>query len=136
MTVCIAAIYGDGKGSVLVSDRMVTAHFPIGYEFEHQEDTKIVALDGANAVHIMIAGDVLRGNEVLNVSRAQLAQYDGDVPVQDAAEIVRQAYQKVRLEKIVHQELGPVDNRVAFQSVRCHFPRNARRNGGTSSRGR
>ena len=107
MTVCIAAIYGDGKGSVLVSDRMVTAHFPIGYEFEHQEDTKIVALDGANAVHIMIAGDVLRGNEVLNVSRVQLAQYDGDVPVQDAAEIVRQAYQKVRLEKIVHQELEP-----------------------------
>ena len=107
MTVCIAAIYGDGKGSVLVSDRMVTAHFPIGYEFEHQEDTKIIALDGANAVHIMIAGDVLRGNEVLNNARAQLAQYDGGVPAPDAAEIVRQAYQKVRLEKIVHQELEP-----------------------------
>ena len=50
MTVCIAALYGGGKGVVQVSDRMVTAHFPIGYEFEHLEDTKIIALDGSNAV--------------------------------------------------------------------------------------
>ncbi len=32
-----------------------------------------------------------------------------------------------------HLELGPVDNRVANQPRQCHFPCNARRNGGTSS---
>ena len=107
MTVCIAALYGDGGGAVLVSDRMVTAHFPIGYEFEHQEDTKIIALDGADAVRVMLAGDVLRGNEVLNVARLQLAQHEGGVTAPGVADIVRQAYQKVRLANIVHRELEP-----------------------------
>lgn len=107
MTICIAAIYGNGEGSVLVSDRMVTAHFPIGYEFEHQEDTKIIALYGKNATHIMIAGDVLLGNEVLNVARDEITQCDADIPASKVGEIVRQAYQKVRLTKIVHQELEP-----------------------------
>ena len=107
MTVCIAALYGDGEGVVLVSDRMVTAHFPIGYEFEHQEDTKIIALDGADAVHVMLAGDVLRGNEVLNVAKVQLTQHEGSVTAPEAAEIVRQAYQKVRLANIIHRELEP-----------------------------
>ena len=107
MTVCIAALYGDGAGVILVSDRMVTAHFPIGYEFEHQEDTKIIALDGADAVHVMLAGDVLRGNEVLDMAKAELAQHAGGVTAPQAAEIVRQAYQKVRLANIVHRELEP-----------------------------
>ena len=29
MTVCIAALYEDGAGVVLASDKMVTAHIPI-----------------------------------------------------------------------------------------------------------
>ena len=37
MTVCIAALYGSGEGVALASDRMVTAHIPIGYEFEYGE---------------------------------------------------------------------------------------------------
>ena len=77
MTVCIAALYGGGAGVVLVSDRMVTAHFPIGYEFEHQENTKIIALDGADSVHVMISGDVLRGNEILDMAKGQLALREG-----------------------------------------------------------
>lgn len=107
MTVCIAALYGDGKGVILVSDRMVTAHFPIGYEFEHLEDIKIIALDGADAVHVMIAGDVLRGNEVLNVAKTQLVQREGGAAAPEAANIVREAYQKVRLANIVQRELEP-----------------------------
>ena len=90
MTVCIAALYGDGKGVILVSDRMVTAHFPIGYEFEHQEDTKIIALGGADSVHVMIAGDVLRGNEILGVAKAQLVQREGCATAPEAADIVRE----------------------------------------------
>ena len=107
MTVCIAALYGDGEGVVLVSDRMVTAYFPIGYEFEHQEDIKIIALDGADSVHVMIAGDVLRGNEILNVAKAQLSQREGGVTAPEATEIIRVAYQKVRLANVVQRELEP-----------------------------
>ena len=44
MTICIAALYDNGKGAVLASDQMITASIPIGYEFEHQEITKIVPL--------------------------------------------------------------------------------------------
>lgn len=72
MTVCIAALYGDGAGVVLVTDRMVTAHIPIGYEFEHQENTKIVELAGANSTHALLAGDVLVGNEILKVAQVQM----------------------------------------------------------------
>ena len=42
MTICVAALYGNGAGVVLASDQMVTAHFPIGYEFEHDETKKIL----------------------------------------------------------------------------------------------
>ena len=104
MTVCIAALYGDGAGAVLVSDKMVTAHIPIGYEFEHGEATKIVKV-GEN-VYALVAGDVLRGNEVLSMARAQLAQRDG-ATVSDIAETIRGAYQRVRLAMIVHTELEP-----------------------------
>ena len=107
MTVCIAALYGDGAGVILVSDRMVTAHFPIGYEFEYQEDTKIIALDGVDAVRVMLAGDVLRGNEVLDVAKAQLAHREGGVTAPEATEVVREAYQKVRLTNVVQRELEP-----------------------------
>ena len=107
LTVCIAALYGDGEGVVLVSDRMVTAHIPIGYEFEHQEDTKIVELTGANSTHALVAGDVLRGNEILKAAQADMAQRDGGVTASEAAEIIRGAYQKVRLANITHRELEP-----------------------------
>lgn len=90
-----------------MSDHMVTAHFPIGYEFEHQENTKIIALDGADEVRIMLAGDVLLGNEVVNAARPNLASYEQRVAAPIVAGFVRQAYQKVRLEKIVHAELEP-----------------------------
>ena len=107
MTVCIAALYGDGAGVVLVSDRMVTAHIPIGYEFEHQENTKIVQLAGASSTHALIAGDVLRGNEILKAAQAQMTQRDGGVSASEAAEIVRGTYQQVRLANISHRELEP-----------------------------
>ena len=50
MTVCIAALYGNGSGAVLASDRMVTAHIPIEYEFEYEERAKIVELDNVTGV--------------------------------------------------------------------------------------
>ena len=107
MTVCVAALYGNGEGVILASDRMVTAHIPIGYEFEHQENTKIIELTGTDSVYVLMAGDVLRGNEILHAARVQLAQRDGGVTAPEAAEIIRQSYQKVRLANVVHRELEP-----------------------------
>ena len=107
MTVCIAALYGDGAGVVLASDRMVTAHIPIGYEFENKENTKIVELDEAASVFALIAGDVLRGNEIFDLAKTELTPKDGGCPASEVAEIVRSSYQKVRLRNIIHRELEP-----------------------------
>jgi hypothetical protein len=86
---------------------MVTAHIPIGYEFEHQENTKIVELADASSVYVLVAGDVLQGNEILGVARTQLAQRDGGFTASEAAEIIRGSYQQVRLANIAHRELEP-----------------------------
>jgi len=107
MTVCIAAIYGNGTGVVLASDRMVTAHIPIGYEFEYKEDTKIVELDGPASVYALIAGDVLRGNEIFDLARSELTQKEGGFSASEAAEVVRGSYQKVRLANVIHRDLEP-----------------------------
>ena len=107
MTVCIAALYDHGQGVVMASDRMVTAHIPIGYEFEHEENTKITRLLDTSSIHILLAGDVLRGYEILGMARAQLARKEGQVIVSEAAEVVRESYQDIRRTSIVHTELEP-----------------------------
>lgn len=107
MTICIAALYGDGSGVVLASDRMVTAHFPIGYEFEHSENTKIVELGCDGMVRALIAGDVLRGNEILDAARAKLASKEGGFTASEAAEAIRVSYQEIRLANIICRELEP-----------------------------
>ena len=107
MTICIAALYDKGAGAVLVSDKMVTARIPMGYEFEHDETTKIIGLDGDGSVYALISGDVMRGNEILNVAKAQIAQNNGNVTASQAAELVRAAYQQVRLANVIHRELEP-----------------------------
>ena len=104
MTVCIAALYGDGTGAVLVSDQMVTAHIPIGYEYEQEATPKIIPV---GTTHALLAGDVLRGNEVIGLARRNLAQHEGAVSATDVAECVRQAYQQVRLTTVIHTELEP-----------------------------
>lgn len=62
MTVCIAALFGNRQGAMLASDQMVTARIPIGYEFEHQEITKIVPITDPASIYVLAAGDVLLGN--------------------------------------------------------------------------
>jgi len=107
MTVCIAALYEKGEGAVLVSDKMVTAHFPIGYEFEHQKNTKIIPIDDDETIYIMIAGDILFGNEIVNDAKLQIALNNFDVSGLKASQIIRESYQKLRLIKIVQHELEP-----------------------------
>ena len=107
MTVCIAALYEDGKGTVLVSDQMVTAHIPIGYEYEHGDVTKIIAVDETCSIYALVAGDVLRGNEIIIQSKVALGLQQGQPAASDLAELVRKAYQKIRLTTVIHRELEP-----------------------------
>ena len=107
MTVCIAALCDDGRGVVLASDRMVTAHIPIGYEFEHEPATKIVKLLESPLVQVLLSGDVLRGHEVVGQARTLLTQQRGPVPVAEAAEFVRSCYQEIRRVCIIRTELEP-----------------------------
>ncbi len=111
MTVCIAALYGNGKGAVLASDQMVTAHIPMGYEFEHQEITKIVPMGGnPTSTYALAAGDVLLGTEILSIARVrvqqQLEQQDTITAI-ETAELIRSTYQQARLTAIIQKELEP-----------------------------
>ena len=87
---------------------MVTAHIPIGYEFEYEERAKIVELDNVTGVCALIAGDILLGNEVLDKAKLNmLRQKDGGFTATEAGEIVRTSYQNVRLNKIIQREIEP-----------------------------
>ncbi len=105
MTVCIAALYDNGKGCVLVSDQMITAHFPIGYEFENAEVEKIVKVNEAS-VYALISGDVLFANEVLATAKKDIAA-QGMTTTSIIAETIRKAYQNIRRQRVIRNELEP-----------------------------
>src|SRR4030042_6012620 len=106
MTICIAALYENGKGCVLASDQMTTAHFPIGYEFENEEVKKIIRVSDTTSAYVLTAGDVIVAHEVLaGVRRDVVAKSITATPV--IAELFRQHYQNVRKQHIVRNELEP-----------------------------
>lgn len=107
MTICIAALFNNRQGAVLASDQMVTARIPIGYEFEHQEITKIVPLTEQSSIYALAAGDVLLGTVILNAAKVSIQQLQHAVTASEATEIVRAIYQQVRLVNIVQRELEP-----------------------------
>ena len=106
MTICIAALYENGKGCVLASDQMTTAHFPIGYEFENEEVKKIVKVRDKTVAYMLIAGDVLFANEVLEAVRKDVDE-KGLTGASVMAELFRQHYQKVRREHIIRSQIEP-----------------------------
>ncbi|MDE2857145.1 MAG: hypothetical protein OXN94_04760 [Chloroflexota bacterium] len=104
MTVCIAALYGNGKGAVISSDHMITASIPMGYEFENEETSKIYQL--SEKTFALLAGDVLFGNQIVLSSRAAVAN-TGQEYVGGIADIVKNAYKSFRLSHIVERYLEP-----------------------------
>lgn len=106
MTICIAALYGNGKGCVLASDQMTTARFPIGYEFENEEIKKIVKVRETAVAYLLTAGDVLFANEVLEAVRTDV-DAEGITATPIIAELFRQHYQDVRRQHIIRSELEP-----------------------------
>ena len=89
MTVCIAALYENGKGAVLASDHMITANIPIGYEFENDETSKIYALN--DDTYVLSAGNVLFGDQIVQSSRITIAEGSRG-HVRDMANIVKTKY--------------------------------------------
>ena len=79
----------------------------MGYEFEHQEIVKIVPMRDSVPIYALAAGDVLLGTEILNLARVQIAQQQHSVTASEVSEIVRAAYQRVRLINIIQRELEP-----------------------------
>jgi len=106
MTICIAALYENGKGCVLASDQMTTAHFPIGYEFENEEVKKIVKVRETTVAYLLTAGDVLFANEILEAVRKDVDE-KGVTATPIIAELFRQHYQNVRRQRIIRNELEP-----------------------------
>ena len=92
---------------MLASDLMITAHIPIGYEYEHGEANKIIAIDDDKSIYSLIAGDVLLGNEIIKQAKARINQQPEGPSASGVAELVRVAYQQIRLTNIVQQELEP-----------------------------
>lgn len=104
MTVCIAALYENGKGAVLASDHMITASIPIGYEFENDETSKIYALN--DDAYVLSAGNVLFGDQIVQSSRITIAE-ESLGHVRDMADIVKTKYQTFRLAHIEDNYLTP-----------------------------
>jgi len=104
MTVCIAAIYGNGSGCILASDQMTTAHFPIGYEFENEEVEKIVKIN--DNIYVLISGDVLFANEVISLTNQRI-RVDNIQTVFGIVEVFRNSYQLARRNRIARNELEP-----------------------------
>ncbi len=104
MTVCIAALYDNGKGGILAADQMTTAHIPIGYEFESNEVEKIVQL--RDSVYVLISGDVLFAHEIIRAAKELMTERNAD-QVAILAELVRCAYQDVRRRYVIQTQLEP-----------------------------
>lgn len=103
MTVCIAALYENCGGCYLISDEMTTAHFPIGYEFESEDISKIIKLK--EKTYTLTAGDVLFAGEVITMAQQRLSNESDAITVAEITEYVRIAYQEARKRHVIRNEL-------------------------------
>lgn len=102
MTICIAAIGGDGEFVVVASDRMVTAT-PPPIEFEHNSP-KIIGISPHSVV--LTAGDALAHVELCNEA-IDTAKAIRILSIRQIALEIQKAYQKQRSEKVEAEYLRP-----------------------------
>lgn len=103
MTVCIAALAEDGKKCVLVSDQMITVHFPIGYEHENESVSKIIKFN--HQAYVLIAGDVLFANSVVRAVKEN--RQSVNLLEESLFELIKREYQQLRLKKVEELYLKP-----------------------------
>ena len=86
---------------------MVTASIPIGYEFEHQDISKIVAMDTEGSIYALAAGDVLIGTRILDLAKERIREHGGPITAVETAETIRAYYQFVRHQIVTQTVLEP-----------------------------
>lgn len=104
MTICIAALYENGKGCILASDKMVTVRWPISYEYEHEEVEKIAELEHSGPIYALTSGDVLFADEVIEDAKRKVIAAK-TIGTANIAETMRVSYQSMRRQIIVRNEL-------------------------------
>ena len=105
MTVCIAALYENGKGAVLASDRMITANIPpMAYEFESSEASKIHQLSADS--YVLLAGGILHGDSIIRHSQVVISR-EGYKSVEDLSNTITDTYKETRLNYIEQRYLNP-----------------------------
>ena len=105
MTICIAALFDDGKGVVLAADYMITAAFPpMEYQFEKSDQAKIHHLGGGSFA--MFSGNVVVGTAIVQETIAAVGG-NGITNVAGIADIARNAFIRKRLSMIEQYHLTP-----------------------------
>lgn len=106
MTVCIAALYEDGKGAVLCSDQMGTIGFPLNYEYENEDVAKIVELSSKPKTFALVSGNVTFADEIISNAKDILNKKSGSSVI-DIVNIFREQYQNIRRSHVIRNELEP-----------------------------
>lgn len=104
MTVCIAASCNNGEGFILVSDQMLTLHYPMAYEYENEEFEKISLISEKLPIYCLSAGNAIFANEIIDEAKSQIRSKEIK-SVGLAAQEIRDAYMKYRLSRLVRNEL-------------------------------
>lgn len=104
MTVCIAALYDNGEGCVLVSDKMLTLHSPMAYEYENEEFEKIQKIVGEPSVYCLSAGAAVVASEIIDTTKSKIGNQKRP-SVKSVAEMVCDTYVEYRKSRIVKNEL-------------------------------
>jgi hypothetical protein len=106
MTVCIAALYEDGKGAILCSDQMATIGFPLMYEYETEDVAKIIELSNQPKTFALVSGNVVYADEIMSNVKGILDKKSGNSVI-DIVNIFREQYQNIRRSHVIRTQLEP-----------------------------
>lgn len=104
MTVCIAALYDNGEGFVLVSDQMLTLHYPMPYSYENEEFDKISLISEKLPIYCLSAGFAIFAQEIIDAAKKEIKNKEIK-SVEQATQAVRNAYVQYRLLRLTRNEL-------------------------------
>jgi len=101
MTVCIAALADNGKSAVICSDKMKTRNVG-GMTFQDDDDEHRKIFSLPNGTFVLTAGDESYASDAIN---AALPLIDATTTFEQAAEHIRGAFAKRRIEIIVQEHI-------------------------------
>lgn len=104
MTMCLGALYENGKGCVLQSDQMITIAYPLAIEYELSDPPKINEI--TKEFYVLIAGHVLFANKIIDLVKSKISSQP-DASRFDMIEEFRAAYRNVRHTVITQNVVEP-----------------------------